>query len=97
MVPFCIGIFVGILGNLIAWYIIHFKASSNPDMYDGALWLLVIFGLPTSLLYFPLSLSNLISSALADEITVGILFLINWCIVGYLAGQFLAFVFKREN
>ena len=89
-ISFCVGFSIGVIGVLLASYALIFKAQQEPDFYDATLWLLLIFGAPTTLLYYPLSSIDIISLPKIEEVLLSVLFFVNWCIIGYLLGLILA-------
>ena len=94
MVSFSIGIFVGILGVSHCWYVTFFNKG---DGGEGALGFLFIFGLPTTLLEFPLEIFDIVKGFITGLISLSILFIINWSIVGYLVGRILSVIFKKQS
>lgn len=90
-----LGFSFGILGLMFIGGLYFFNKGG--EAYEGAMWLLVICGFPVTLLYFPLSLTNLIVSPRMDEICLSILFLANWVTIGYLTGLLLSVIFKKDR
>jgi len=90
-----LGFSFGILGLMLIGGLYFFNESG--EAHEGAMWLLVICGFPVTLLYFPLSLTNLIVSPRMDEICLSILFLANWVTIGYLTGLLLSVIFKKDQ
>jgi len=90
-----LGFSFGFLGLMLIWGLSFSNESSEAN--EGAMWLLLICGFPVTLLYFPLSLADIIASSRMDGICLSILFLTNWCIVGYLAGRILSAIFKKQS
>ena len=90
-----LGFSFGVLGLMFIWGLYLFDKGS--EAHEGVMWLLLICGFPVTLLYIPLSLAKIISSAGIDEICLSILFLANWSIVGYLTGLILSVIFKKQS
>ena len=90
-----LGFSFGALGLMLIWGLYFFNESS--EAHEGTMWLLVICGFPVTLLYFPLSLADIIASAGMDGICLSILFLANWSILGYLVGRILSAIFKKQS
>ena len=88
-----IGLVIGIVGVSYCWYVTFFNKRNGGE---GALGFLFIFGLPTSLLGLPLEVLGISKGFIKGLISLSILFLANWSIVGYLAGRILSVIFKNN-
>jgi len=81
LLGFVIGLVIGIVGTGYCWYVTFFNKG---DGGEGALGFLFLFGLPTSLLGLPLEVFGITKGFIKGLISLSVLFIINWSIVGYL-------------
>jgi len=89
-----VGVLVGIIGVSDCWYETFFDIG---DGGEGALGFLFIFGLPTTLLEFPLEIFGIVKGFIIGLISMSILFVVNWSIIGYLIGRLICFMLSKAR
>lgn len=89
-----IGLIIGIVGVSHCWYVTFFNKG---DGGEGALGFLFIFGLPTTLLEFPLEIFDIVKGFITGLISLSILFMANWSFIGFLIGKVIAAIIKTKS
>jgi len=91
IVGFCSGFI-----SLVLLWLIFFINSQNSEQYEGTMWMLLLFGTPTSLIYHILS-QFLIISTLCECLTLNILYLINGAILGISIGWVKTVIYNKRK
>jgi len=91
---FGVGVLVGIVGATHCWIV---SLLNIGDGGEGALGFLFIFGLPTTLLGIPLEITGIAKGFIKGLISMSILFVVNWSIIGYLIGRLICFMLSKAR
>lgn len=81
------GALIGLLGVA---YNVYTATRGIEDGACGSSAFLFVFGLPTTLLEFPFEMLGIVKGSKACLISLSLLFLVNWTIIGGLIGLILS-------